>query len=160
MLLSFEVNGLTNKGWQDAWYPSFELHFSPISAETSVVQGRCASNAGSESIIVMISDECPECEADHMDIQAVTFGKVRPLLIGTGLRKVCLGFFVLDSALIRLPAPVQIAPIGNGRIDIQYRRVECTPPSTMVVSVDGNSGGGGWIRLSIKVSGPHSHDLP
>ncbi|KAK9852113.1 hypothetical protein WJX84_000033 [Apatococcus fuscideae] len=80
--------------------------------------GRCAGNTGKESIIVMISDECPECEADHIDIQAVTFGK--------------------------------IAPIGNGRIDIQYRRVECTPPSNMMISVDGNSGAGGWIRLSIK----------
>lgn len=24
----------------------------------------------------MISDECPECEADHIDMQALTFNKV------------------------------------------------------------------------------------
>lgn len=40
----------------------------------------------------------------------------------------------------------------NGRIDIKYRRVECTPPVPIKVQIDGNSGPGGWLRLSVTVS--------
>jgi hypothetical protein len=39
----------------------------------------------------------------------------------------------------------------NGRIDIQYRRVECTPPVPVKVQIDGNSGTGGWLRLAVTV---------
>ncbi|DBA91941.1 TPA: expansin [Trebouxia sp. C0005] len=42
-----------------------------------------------------------------------------------------------------------IAPMLNGRIDIQYRRVECTPPVPVKVQIDGNSGTGGWLRLAV-----------
>lgn len=31
------------------------------------------------------------------------------------------------------------------------RRVECVPPSDLVVNVDSNDGGDRWIRLSIQV---------
>ena len=48
---------------------------------------------------------------------------------------------------------VQIAPMLNGRIDIKYRRVQCTPPANINVQIDGNSGTGGWLRLSVTVSG-------
>lgn len=48
---------------------------------------------------------------------------------------------------------MQIAPMLNGRIDIRYRRVECTPPVPVKVQIDGNSGPGGWLRLSVTVSG-------
>lgn len=44
---------------------------------------------------------------------------------------------------------VQLAPMANGRIDVQYRRVECVPPAPMVVFVDNNNGPGGWLRLFI-----------
>ena len=40
----------------------------------------------------------------------------------------------------------------NGRIDIKYRRVECTPPVPVKVQIDGNSGPGGWLRLAVTVS--------
>ena len=39
----------------------------------------------------------------------------------------------------------------NGRIDIKYRRVECTPPVPVKVQIDGNSGTGGWLRLAVTV---------
>ena len=41
---------------------------------TEHVQGRCGS---SQSITITITDSCPECEANHLDIQALTFNKVR-----------------------------------------------------------------------------------
>lgn len=47
---------------------------------------------------------------------------------------------------------MQIAPMLNGRIDIKYRRVQCTPPANINVQIDGNSGTGGWLRLSVTVS--------
>ena len=34
---------------------------------------------------------------------------------------------------------------------MQYRQVECAPPSDLVVNVDDNDGGNGWIRLQITV---------
>lgn len=43
----------------------------------------------------------------------------------------------------------QIAPMQYGRIAIQYRRVECTPPSNMRVIIDQNSGAGAWLRLYV-----------
>jgi hypothetical protein len=42
--------------------------------------------------------------------------------------------------------------MGNGRIDMRYRRVVCKPPTSMKVIVDQNRGAGGWIRLQISVS--------
>eukprot|EP00884_Botryococcus_braunii_P007083 jgi/Botrbrau1/16376/Bobra.85_2s0001.1 len=65
----------------------------------------------------MITDACPECGAEHIDIQGLTFNK--------------------------------IAPMKGGRIDIMYRRVECTPPSDMRVVIDNNSGAGAWLRLYV-----------
>lgn len=46
---------------------------------------------------------------------------------------------------------LQLGPIDLGRIDIKYRRVNCQPPVNMMVSVDDNSGDGGWIRMSVQV---------
>jgi len=40
----------------------------------------------------------------------------------------------------------------GGRIDIQYRRVQCTPPSNLVVNIDQNSGTGGFLKMSVSVS--------
>jgi hypothetical protein len=48
---------------------------------------------------------------------------------------------------------VQIAnpsPSG-GRINVQYRQVECAPPSDLVVNVNNNDGGNSWLRLDISV---------
>ena len=39
-------------------------------------QGNCNSDPNQRSVTVMITDGCPECEADHVDIQALTFQKV------------------------------------------------------------------------------------
>ena len=33
------------------------------------VQGRCNADANSRSVMIMISDSCPGCEADHVDLQ-------------------------------------------------------------------------------------------
>lgn len=38
-----------------------------------------------------------------------------------------------------------------GRIDMQFRRVACQPPSDLSVIIDQNRGAGGWIRLQVKV---------
>ena len=64
----------------------------------------------------------------------------------------CKLFNAVDSVLC--DCGMQIAPMLNGRIDIRYRRVECTPPVPVKVQIDGNSGPGGWLRLSVTVSAP------
>lgn len=38
-------------------------------------QGRCNSDHNARSVTIMITDACPGCEADHLDIQALTFNK-------------------------------------------------------------------------------------
>jgi Lytic transglycolase len=39
-------------------------------------KGRCFTGSNQVSVVVQITDSCPECEADHIDIQALTFAKV------------------------------------------------------------------------------------
>ena len=47
------------------------------------MQGRCNSDPDQRSVTIMITDACPECEADHIDVQALTFLKVQsPLHLG------------------------------------------------------------------------------
>ena len=70
-------------------------------------KGRCRDGGG-KSVTVTITDSCPECGADHMDIQALVFDKLSPMALG--------------------------------RINMRYRRVDCTPPSSMGMKV--REGGG------------------
>ncbi|KAK9839053.1 hypothetical protein WJX74_008497 [Apatococcus lobatus] len=78
--------------------------------------GRCYGDG--RSVTIMVSDSCPECEADHIDLQVLTYE--------------------------------QLGPQDLGRIDIQYRRVPCTPPIDMLVDVDGNHGAGYWLRMNVQ----------
>ena len=41
-----------------------------------LLQGRCNSDPNARSVTVMITDNCPQCEADHIDVQALTYNKV------------------------------------------------------------------------------------
>ncbi|KAK9867754.1 hypothetical protein WJX84_004352 [Apatococcus fuscideae] len=43
--------------------------------------GRCNGNGG-ESVTIMVSDACPECEADHIDLQALTYNQLGPMALG------------------------------------------------------------------------------
>lgn len=81
-------------------------------------KGRCRDGGG-KSVVVTITDSCPECGADHMDLQALVFDK--------------------------------LAPMALGRINMRYRRVDCTPPSGsgMGMKLDHNFGPGGWVRLLV-----------
>ena len=54
------------------------------------------------------------------------------------------------EVLVRL----QIAPMEVGRINIEYRRVECTPPEPLMVSINFNYGPGAWLRIVVSVSNP------
>lgn len=51
---------------------------------------------------------------------------------------------------------LQIAPWYGGRINIKYRRVDCTPPTSIrlqLLNVDGN---GNWLRMTVQVTAqPH-----
>lgn len=94
----------------------------------------------------MISDVCPECGTDHLDVQATAFAKV-----GAGLAWLLLGraageagrqaggqgtllppqLTALPALPSLLPPPPQMADPGLGRIQMRYRRVECAPPEDM-----------------------------
>ncbi|KAK9824754.1 hypothetical protein WJX74_005028 [Apatococcus lobatus] len=77
--------------------------------------GKCNPDWQTNSITFMVTDSCPECQADQLDLNALAFQK--------------------------------LAPLGNGRVALQYRRVTCTPQEPVSVRVDANRGSGGWIRL-------------
>ncbi|KAK9855456.1 hypothetical protein WJX84_002873 [Apatococcus fuscideae] len=78
----------------------------------SAFQGKCNNDWATDSVTIMITDQCPGCTPDQIDLQALTFGK--------------------------------LAPLVNGRILMQYRRVTCTPPDPITVRIDGNNGPGLW----------------
>ncbi|KAK9824737.1 hypothetical protein WJX74_003216 [Apatococcus lobatus] len=77
--------------------------------------GKCNPDWQTNSITFMVTDKCPECQADQVDLNALAFQK--------------------------------LAPLANGRVALQYRRVTCTPQEPVSVRVDANRGSGGWIRL-------------
>lgn len=77
--------------------------------------GKCNPNWQTNSITFMVTDQCPECQPDQLDLNAAAFQK--------------------------------LAPLVNGRIALQYRRVTCTPQEPVTVRVDANRGSGGWMRL-------------
>ncbi len=52
---------------------------STCSFGVSGLQGRCSKDSNQRSVIITITDVCPECATDHIDMQALTFNKVRPL---------------------------------------------------------------------------------
>ena len=53
-------------------------------------------------MVIQITDSCPECEADHIDIQALTFAKV---IVGRGEGGVVCGSETKTGRTIpRLPA--------------------------------------------------------
>ncbi len=45
----------------------------------------------------------------------------------------------------------------GGRINIQYRRVECTPPEPLKVNIHANVGEGGWLRIAVEARWSDSH---
>lgn len=79
--------------------------------------GRCSKDKNQRSVTVTVTDTCPECGTDHIDMQALTFNK--------------------------------IAPMEVGRINIQYRRTECTPPEPLDVDINHNFGAGAWLRIVV-----------
>lgn len=133
------------------------------------MQGRCSKDPNQRSVTVTITDVCPECETDHIDMQALTFNKVLTRSMSpadccacAGLHAVlCLtlraareasrGTKVAASADGQLRGGLQIAPMEGGRINIQYRRVECTPPEPLKVNIHANVGVGGWLRIAVEV---------
>ena len=52
------------------------------SAQLGDQPGTCNSDASARSIVVQITDQCPQCESNHWDVQALTWAKVRVLLAG------------------------------------------------------------------------------
>ena len=118
--------------------------------------------------MIQITDQCPECESNHLDVQALTWAKVRRYgdVCSFPLEWVCFALMVSAVPVSRAvqactrhigkeaDVSLQIAnPSPNGgRVNIQYRRVQCVPPSNLFVSVDNNLGDGAWIRLQITVS--------
>lgn len=56
-----------------------------------------------------------------------------------------------ESPILRFLGQIAEPSPGGGRINIKFRRVECAPPQDVVVNVDNNRGGSGWMRLQITV---------
>ena len=60
----------------------------------------------------------------------------------------------LSIQILTKHAHVQIAPMEVGRINIQYRRTECTPPEPLNIDINHNYGPGAWLRIVVSVRPP------
>lgn len=49
-------------------------HVTKLKADVYGMQGRCYGDG--RSVTIMVSDSCPECEPDHIDLQALTYEQV------------------------------------------------------------------------------------
>lgn len=78
--------------WQVGAFATSNRYFKSIPGsacgtcwEIQCVEGkefsRCR-DGGSKSVTVTITDSCPECAADHMDLQALVFDKLSPMALG------------------------------------------------------------------------------
>ena len=56
--------------------PNDQSLFRNIIRCIAAMQGRCSKDANQRSVTVTITDTCPECGSDHIDMQALTFNKV------------------------------------------------------------------------------------
>jgi len=86
--------GMLSKGdwpyWNVAALPTSNVFFNSLPVEgcgscfeircldRHPYAGRCNSDPNQRSILVQITDQCPECGADHIDMQARVFEKIAP----------------------------------------------------------------------------------
>ena len=47
---------------------------------TIFVQGRCNDDPRSRTVSIVITDSCPECESDHLDLQVSFICQIRQIL--------------------------------------------------------------------------------
>ena len=73
-----EVLKLSSVGWHVTCRQCFEIKC----LDTAPFAGRCIKGDNAVSVIVQITDICPECTADHLDIQALTYNKLSPMETG------------------------------------------------------------------------------
>ena len=52
------------------------IHFYPDVLQLGDKPGSCQADPRQRSIVVQITDQCPECGPNHMDMQALTWAKV------------------------------------------------------------------------------------
>lgn len=50
--------------------------------DTAPFAGRCITGSNQVSVIVQVTDICPECASDHIDIQALTYNKLSSMETG------------------------------------------------------------------------------
>lgn len=72
------LNQFRIAGPQQACGECFEVMCDP----RPPYQGRCGSSPSNTTQIVMTADTCPECQADHLDLQAGAFAAIAPPVSG------------------------------------------------------------------------------
>ena len=63
----------------------------------------CITGSDQVSVIIQITDSCPECEANHFDLQALTYNKVRTSQ-STGANKAIALLSAQASLTMSMPA--------------------------------------------------------
>ena len=94
--------------------------------------GRC--RPGAPSVTVTITDSCPECAADHMDLQALVFDKLAPMPLGR-----------INMRYRR----VQCQTKSDMKMNVH---TNYGPNAWVRVTVDGAAGSGGMNKVQIKGS--------
>ena len=67
------------------------------------MQGRCNNDPNAHTVAIVVTDSCPECEPDHLDLQVSSICQIRHLcchlkmlgILSCKLRKGCVAICVL-----------------------------------------------------------------
>ena len=49
-----------------------------VPAQLGQTTGSCQADPNQRNAVVMVTDSCPQCESDHLDLQAIIWSKVSP----------------------------------------------------------------------------------
>ncbi len=77
------VGGCTAQGMAEGvLLVEYRQCFEVKCVDTAPFAGRCITGSNQVSVIVQVTDICPECASDHIDIQALTYNKLSSMETG------------------------------------------------------------------------------
>lgn len=79
------------------------------------MQGRCSKDTNQRSVTVTITDTCPECGSDHIDMQALTFNKVLQIS-ETADTSTCVGMVSFQPLQCLASTPLSECFAGSHRL--------------------------------------------
>lgn len=120
--------------------------------DTAPFAGRCISGKDQVSVIVQITDACPECSTDQIDIQALTYNKLSPMDTG----RISIMYRRVECVP---PKPMDIYVDNNGGqgnwlrlfVEVRIAAPNCVQPETFSDTLAAGVAGKWKIMLSFSI---------